>query len=78
MITRSTLQLALGSPAEPHAKSALEIIVEALHAEANAFAETDTTDPRGLALACRLEALKAFVDEYLTVEWKDQSEVANG
>ena len=64
------LQLALGSHPQPKAKFALEIMLDVLHEEAHAFADANTSDPRGLAVACRLEALKEFVEEHLEVEWK--------
>jgi hypothetical protein len=60
----------MGSPDEPKADCALDILVEILHAEAHALADADASDPKPLALACRLEALKEFVNEYLKVEWK--------
>lgn len=32
---------------------------------------TSPTSARRIALSCRLEALKVFVDEYVTVKWTE-------
>jgi hypothetical protein len=63
--------LALGSPVEPDAKCALEIVLEALYEEADTFAHEHTDSARGLALACRLKALKAFVSRCMAVTWTE-------
>lgn len=71
---RDALLLALGSPEEPDAKAALAIVLESLQAEASALADSYTsklTGARQIALSCRLEALKKFVDEYVTVKWAE-------
>ena len=68
---RELVLLALGSPAEPDPKAALEIVLEAIQAEAHTIAAEDATDARPLALACRLEALKAFVSTHMVVGWRD-------
>jgi hypothetical protein len=70
-LDRELLLLAFGSPPEQNAKFALEIMLDVLHEEADAFAQETTGSARGLALACRLEALKTFVEEYLTVSWTE-------
>jgi len=68
--------LALGSPEEPDANAALGIVLESIQAEASALADQDVsntspTSARRIALSCRLEALKVFVDEYVTVKWTE-------
>ena len=74
---RELLLLAFGSPAEPDAKCALEIVLEAIHEEAEALSNERMKLARDLALACRLEALKTFVADYLDVSWKvPESEAA--
>ncbi|MEI9950622.1 MAG: hypothetical protein WDO74_17000 [Pseudomonadota bacterium] len=76
-LDRELVLLALGSPREEDAKSALEIVLEAIRSEAEALADLDTssdspTSARSLALACRLEALKEFVTEFMTVTWREK------
>jgi hypothetical protein len=78
-LDRNIVLLALGSPAEPDAKAALEIVLESIHAEASALADMDVssaspTSARQLALSCRLEALKEFVSEFVTVQWTEGGE----
>ena len=73
---RNIVLLAFGSPAESNAKVALDIVLESIHAEASALADMDTssaspTSVRQLALSCRLEALKTFVSEFVTVQWAE-------
>lgn len=77
--TRELILLALGSPREPDAKAALEIVLEAIHSEAVALSHEDMGGPTGahrLALACRLEALKELVSEFVTVNWVTEGEAA--
>ena len=73
---RELVLLALGSPREPDAQAALEIVLESIYAEAHTIADKDMTDSRPLALACRLEALKEFVSDFMTVKWAE-SEAAS-
>jgi hypothetical protein len=66
--------LAFGSPPQPVAKCALELVLDVLQAEAHAIGEEHVESPRALALACRLEALAEFVAKYLAVEWEPTKE----
>ena len=71
---RNLMLLAFGSPDEPDANAALGILLEVIHSEASALADHDMTGPtavRRLALACRLEALKDFVQECVTAKWTE-------
>ena len=73
---RSQMLLALGSPDEPEAQPAIEIVLESLHAEAVALSDEDTSSPTAthrLALACRLEALKGFVADHVRVTWREEA-----
>ena len=68
--------LAFGSPVEPDANAALQIVLEAIHSEAWSLADMDCssaspTSVRRLALACRLEALREFVSQCMTVKWAE-------
>ena len=75
-LDRELVLLALGSPREPDAKAALDIVLESLYEEANTIAGENTKDSRPLALACRLEALKEFVGEYFVVGWSEATPAA--
>jgi hypothetical protein len=70
--TRDLLQLALGSPQEPDANFALAIILDGLLAEAELL--TGQPGPLDIAHQCRLEALKKFVGQYMTVSWRETDE----
>jgi hypothetical protein len=60
-----TLIAALGAPSDPNANDALALVLHALHDEA---VELGDEGPE-IKLACRMEALIAFVEKYLAVSW---------
>lgn len=60
---------AFGAPADPDANVALELILDALRADAVALPDGDET----IRLACKLRALCSFVEKYLTVSWSNDA-----
>ena len=77
--TRELLLLALGSPRETNPQCALEIALDALHSETRVLSDADTSSVASahlLAIVCRLEALREFVTECLSVRWAAKPEAA--
>ncbi len=68
---RELALLALGT-SEPDADCALYVVLDILQAEAKAVAGTDSLS---CSLVNRIEALKVFVDEHMTVSWADPKAV---
>jgi hypothetical protein len=64
---RREIQLALGSPAEQDAENALSLLLGVLAADAKMLGD----DTASIALNCRLEALQAFVGEFMAVSWAE-------
>jgi hypothetical protein len=64
---RESLQLALGSPQEPDAEEALSLLLAIMLDEAKTLGD----DTPSIAHACRMEALKNFVEQHMTVSWAD-------
>jgi hypothetical protein len=75
---RELLLRALGCPeGEADPAFALCIMLETLAAEAEVIADEGTLNCVALrALARRLDALKDFTDEYMTVEWSESESLA--
>lgn len=73
---RALILLGLGSPETEDAPLAIGCAISALHAEAEMLGQGENFDKVVLLLAhvARLKALEDFLDDYVTISWRQTAE----